>query len=577
MSITFHRVRWKNFLSTGNNFSEIDLDSHNTTLVVGANGHGKSTFMDAICYALYNKSFRKINKPQLINSINGKNCLVEIEFTTGKDTYMVRRGMKPAVFEIFKNGDIVNQDAANRDYQEILEKYILKLTYKSFCQVVILGSASFIPFMQLTTGQRREIIEDLLDIQIFTTMNMLLKDKVSSNQRDILEADYRHDLASEKIKMHEDHMRSVLSNSKDIIDECESKIAKHEEDVASENRIVAELLAEQKGLLRTTSSYETLSKKLGEMGTLRNKIGDRIDRLNDDITFFKDHDDCPTCKQLIDATFKSGVVHSKVLELEEVRTGYDSMVEKYTEAERKVEEMKGILDRISSINIDVNLKTNRIKHIEESIADLKDQIAKVNDRSISYVSDDETLRKLEDELLDVDESRKNLIEMKEIHKVTARILKDDGIKARIIKQYIPVINKLINKYLAAMDFFVQFELDENFNETIKSRFRDVFSYQSFSEGEKTRIDLALLFAWRTVAKLRNSASTNLLILDEVFDGSLDSTGSEDFLNILYSISGEANIFVISHKTDQMKDKFDKVIEFEKRNNFSSIVNGDDEN
>lgn len=571
MSITFHAVRYKNFLSTGNDFTELKLDEVNTTLVVGANGHGKSTFMDAICYALYNKAFRKINKPQLINSINNKNCVVEIEFTTGKDRYLVRRGMKPNIFEIFKNGDLINQEAANRDYQEILEKYILKMTFKSFCQVVILGSASFVPFMQLPAGQRREIIEDLLDIQIFTTMNMLLKDKVNANARELLEVDYKQDLASEKIKMQEDHLRSMLSNTQELIEGLQSKINKHEQEIESDKKIIEEKRREQSALINQTSEYDSLAKKLSEMNSIRSKLNDRLDRINHEVKFFHDHDNCPTCRQIIAETFKAEVISERKEEEKTVSEGIKTITEKLENIEKKVEHMKSILDRISSINLDINMKMSKIKHIEATIRDLNEQIEQANKKNQTYVGDNDILKKLGDELAAIAEEKKKLIETREIHKLVATILKDNGIKARIIKQYVPIINKLINKYLAAMDFFVQFELDENFNETIRSRFRDVFSYASFSEGEKTRIDLALLFAWRAIAKLRNSASTNLLILDEVFDGSLDAQGSDDFLGIIQSVAGEGNIFVISHKTDAMRDKFDRIIEFEKKNNFSRIV------
>lgn len=547
------------------------LDDANTTLVVGANGHGKSTFMDAICYVLYNKAFRKVNKPQLLNSINNKNCVVEIEFTTGKDRYLVRRGMKPGIFEILKNGDLINQEAANRDYQEILEKYILKMTFKSFCQVVILGSASFVPFMQLPTGQRREIIEDLLDIQIFTTMNMLLKDKANANARELLEVDYKQDLASEKIKMQEDHLRSMLTNSQELIEGFQEKIAKHEREIASERTIIDEKRREQSALINQTTDYDSLSRKLSEMSSIRSKLNDRAERIEHDIAFFHDHDNCPTCKQIIDEAFKAEVISGRQAEATSVAEGIAAIGAKLEESEKKVDQMKSILDRISTINLDINMKSSKIKHIESSIRDLNEQIEQATKKNQTYAGDNDALRKLGDELKAIALEKKRLIEVREIHRLVSQVLKDNGIKARIIKQYVPIINKLINKYLAAMDFFVQFELDENFNETIKSRFRDIYSYASFSEGEKTRIDLALLFAWRAIAKLRNSASTNLLILDEVFDGSLDAQGSDDFLGIIQSVSGEGNIFVISHKTDQMKDKFDKIVEFEKKNNFSRIV------
>jgi DNA repair exonuclease SbcCD ATPase subunit len=563
--LVFETVRFKNFLSTGNDFTEITLSSHDTTLIVGGNGHGKSTFMDAVCFALYNKSFRKISKPQLINSINNRNCLVEVEFSSGKDSYLIRRGMRPNVFEIVKNGELINQEASNRDYQEILEKYILKLTFKSFCQVVILGSASFVPFMQLPTGQRREIIEDLLDIQIFTTMNMLLKEKVNANERALLDVDYRLDLTAEKLRMQEEHVRSMLSSSQEMIDSLGEKVEKYRDEIASEERLIAEKRVEQAALIDQTAGHEDLSRTIASMASISSKLTDRAEKLGHDISFFHDNDTCPTCRQAIDEEFRSSTVSSKGKEREEVETALSELTRRREEADARLTSVRRALDRIAR---------SKISGLESSIADLQEQIAKVEERNVAYVADSGSIRLLEEERDVVAAEKKSLIEEREVHRVVGRILKDDGIKSKIIKQYIPIINKLINKYLAAMDFFVQFEIDENFSETIKSRFRDVFTYASFSEGEKTRIDLALLFAWRTIAKLRNSASTNLLILDEVFDGSLDSTGSDDFLNILYSVAGESNIFVISHKTDQMKDKFDRVIEFEKRNNFSRISGGE---
>ena len=569
--IVFHKVRYKNFLSTGNDFTEITLDDHDTTLIVGGNGMGKSSFMDAICYGLYNKAFRKINKPQLVNSINNKNCLVEIEFSVGSDDYIVRRGMKPNIFEIKKNGDLINQEANNRDYQEVLEKYILRLTYKSFCQVVILGSASFVPFMQLPTGQRREIIEDLLDIQIFTIMNMLLKDKSSQNSRDIQEIDYKYDLVSEKIKMHNDHLDSMKTNTDELITEYKFKINKHKQEIETEKSIIESKRIEQGSLLESAKDYDTLANKLSDMSSIRTKLRDKLDRIDHDISFFSEHENCPTCKQAIDELFRSQIVETKTSEHRLVGEGIVSMEHKYLELENKIKVLRKYISDANDLNIDINMKNTKIKYLEQSIKELEQQIESVRNRNDVYVSDNGTLKKLEEELFEVGKDKKDLIEVRDIYRISSMILKDSGIKAKIIKQYIPIINKLINKYLSSMDFFIQFELDENFNETIKSRFRDVFSYASFSEGEKMRIDLSLLFAWRTIAKLRNSASTNLLILDEIFDGSLDATGSDDFLNILYSVAGEANIFVISHKTDQMKDKFDRIIEFEKKNNFSRII------
>jgi len=571
MGLVFHTVRWKNFLSTGNDFSEMKLDDAQTTLVVGANGYGKSTFMDAICYALYNKAFRKINKPQLVNSVNNKHCLVEIEFSSNLDEFIVRRGMKPNVFEIIKNGEMINQEANSRDYQEILEKYILKLTFKSFCQVVILGSASFVPFMQLPTGQRREIIEDLLDIQIFTIMNMLLKDKISSNNGDLLDADYRLEMSNAKIKMQEEYIKNMMTSSEDLIRGFKNRISKYKEEMDIEARILDEKQSELSKILKKTVGEKALASKVNEMSSLINKLSDKKVRLEDEIAFFLNNDGCPTCQQIIDEEFKGKTIVSKKNDLVQIETGIESLKETFEIESERLNEIKRFIDFVSNLNVDISLKSSKIKNIEGSIKDLEEQISKVVERNAEYNYDGDNIRKYEKERDDVAQEKKNLFEYKEIQRVAGTILKDGGIKSRIIRQYIPIINKLINKYLAAMDFFIQFEIDETFSETIKSRFRDVFSYSSFSEGEKTRIDLALLFAWRTIAKLRNSASTNLLILDEVFDGSLDSVGSEDFLNILYSVTGEANIFVISHKTDQLKDKFDRVVEFEKKNNFSRIT------
>lgn len=570
--LVFTSIKWKNFLSTGNDWTEISLSNHGTTCIVGANGSGKSSFSDAITFALYNKPFRKINKPGLVNSINGKNCLVEVEFKNGKDSFLIRRGIRPNIFEIVKNGELVNQEASNRDYQEILENHILKMSFRSFCQVVILGSASFVPFMQLPTGQRREIIEDLLDIQIFTTMNSLLKDKMNTNARDLLDVDYRYDLVTEKLKMQEDHVRSMLTSSEEVKASLNEKIEKYRREIETEQAIIDEKRREQSVLIERTSNHDALTKKVGELSTIRGKLVDKSERIRSEIAFFHDSETCPTCRQAIDESFRKETVSSREGELAQVEDGLERITETRSELETRLEGLRKTLDRVSSINVELNIKASKVRSLESSIKDLEDEVSKVERKSVSYVEDDGTTRELEDERDSVADDRRRLLEVRDVQRVAARILKDDGIKSRIIKQYIPIINKLINKYLASMDFFVQFELDENFNETIRSRFRDAFSYSSFSEGEKARIDLALLFAWRTVAKLRNSASTNLLILDEIFDGSMDAVGSDDFLNILYSVAGETNVFVISHKTDQMKDKFDRIIEFEKRNNFSRIAN-----
>ena len=571
MSLTFNTLRWKNFLSTGNDWTEMQLDGAQTTLIIGENGAGKSTVLDALCFVLFSKPFRKINKPTLINSINRKGCLVEVEFFEGKDEYVVRRGMRPNVFEIVKNGTLMNQDAANKDYQDVLEKYILKLNYKSFCQVVILGSASFVPFMQLPAGHRREIIEDLLDIQIFTTMNLLLKDKISENSRQMVEADHKFNLNNEKIKMHEEHLESMRTSSQEQVKELEDKILGYDEEIAREERIIEEKRREQESLIGQTHDYDKLVRKLSEMNSIHRQLDDKVARLHEEREFFHTHENCPTCEQTIGVHFRETSIQSRDDQVKETNAGIEQILAKQDEIEDRVRQMKSTLDRISSISTDISIRTNKVKGVRKQIDDLHDQIERINHRHSQYSSDNKLLKNLEAELVRIADEKKVLFEEKEIHRLVASVLKDNGIKARIIKQYIPIINKLINKYLAAMDFFVQFELDENFNETIKSRFRDEFSYSSFSEGEKSKIDLALLFTWRTISRLRNSASTNILILDEVFDGSLDGNSSDELLKILIELSNDSNITVISHKTDQLLDKFERVIRFEKKNNFSRIA------
>lgn len=571
MALIFETIKWRNFLSTGNDWNEITLNDAKTTLIIGDNGAGKSTILDALCFSLFGKPFRNIRKPQLLNSVNNKGLLVEVTFTSGKDRFMVTRGMKPNVFIIEKNGVLINQDAAMKDYQEVLEKYILKLNHKSFCQIIILGSASFVPFMQLPAAHRREIIEDMLDIQIFTVMNLLLKDKISTNNRNILDVDYKYELNNEKVRMHEDHLQSLLDNSMEMINEHIRKRDSITTDITSEKFIIEEKKADQANLISTTLNYDKLVKKTSEMNILKNKLNDKINRLNIETEFFQNHDNCPTCHQIIDDAFKRDAVNNNLGIIQETSQGVELISQKHEETERTVKSLKKVLEMVADINLDISIRSNKIKNLERSVTDINEQIDRISKKNTEYSSDNKMLKTLEKELAQIANEKKKLLELREIHKLSAAILKDSGIKSKIIKQYIPIINKLINKYLAAMDFFVQFEIDENFNETIKSRFRDVFSYSSFSEGEKSKIDLALLFTWRTISRLRNSSATNILILDEVFDGSLDSSSSDELLKILIELSNDSNIIVISHKTDQLLDKFDRVIRFEKKNNFSSIA------
>jgi DNA repair exonuclease SbcCD ATPase subunit len=559
-----------NFLSTGNVFTEIQLDKTQTTLIVGENGAGKSTLLDALSFVLYGKPFRKINKPQLLNSINKKDLVVEVEFNIGPSSFKIVRGIKPAVFEVYKDEHLLNQDADQRDYQDVLEKQILKLNHKSFCQVVVLGSASFIPFMQLAAQARREVIEDLLDIQIFSTMNSLLKQKITNNNTSLLVIDKDVELTSEKIKMTQMHNEAMQKNIDEQLDKLRSELRSITDRIEQE-RESAELYDEKiASLTQQIQDKDKLEKKQHNFMSAESVLHAKVERINAEIKFLQNHDDCPTCKQGIEQTFKSNEISNKLLTCSETEKGLAALIEEKIKINDRLSEIASINSKITDLSI------KRITHLNTSKAlftqgkKIANDIEELQKNSSEYhtISALDDLEKMLQEQIDL---KSEHLKDKDAYSAAAIILKDTGIKARIIKQYVPIINKLISKYLAALDFFVMFELDENFNETIKSRFRDDFSYASFSEGEKMRINLAILFTWRAVAKLRNSASTNLLIMDEVLDGSLDSNGTDEFLKILNNLTLDTNTFIISHKIDQMYDKFSSVIKFEKHKNFSRMA------
>jgi len=569
--IYFKYLRWKNFLSTGNVFTELKLDKAKSTLVVGENGAGKSTMLDALSFALYGKPFRKINKPQLMNTINQKGLEVQVEFRVGKKEYMIVRGVKPNKFEIYENDKIINQDAAARDYQEVLEKNILKLNHKSFSQIVVLGSSTFVPFMQLPSMHRREVIEDLLDIQIFSTMNTLLKEKVNTNKSEILDNDYNINLAEEKIKMQNQYIADLKQNTEKRVNEAKVKIAKAEKEKQDYNTLIEDLQTEVNELQESVSDFESLTKKKTKVEQLEYKLQEKIKKLEHDIEFYQDHDNCPVCKQDIEEDFKDQTIEEKEASLKETTSGFNQLKEEWQSINTRIQEIITIQADISSKQSDISNNNSHINALNKIIDSINEDISKIDNTDKSDETDKKKLDTLQKALVKLESYKEELINERSVLDIASMILKDSGIKTRIIKQYIPVMNKLINKYLAAMDFFVDFQLDENFNETIKSRFRDVFSYASFSEGEKMRIDLALLFTWRAVSKLRNSVSTNLLIMDEVFDSSLDNTGTEEFLKILNDLTSDTNVFIISHKGDQLYDKFHSVIRFEKHKNFSRIA------
>ena len=567
--ILFEKLRWKNLLSTGNIFTEVTLNSHQTTLIVGENGAGKSTILDALSFVLFGKPFRKVNKPQLLNTITKKDLVVEVEFSIGRNKYKIIRGIRPNMFEVYQNDVLLNQSAEVRDYQEILEKQILKVNHKSFCQVVVLGSATFQPFMQLSAYARREIIEDLLDLQIFTTMNSLLKDKVSSNNESMIQANAEQKFITEKIELVKKHMLEMQNNNEKIVTEKISLIEETNTKIADLDAKYWALDKKRQELKESAADQESVTKKNKQLAKLKHQIEAKRAMIENDIKFFKDHENCPTCTQSISSEFREKIVHSKSSEIETIDTGLEQLIEQYEQTLARLDKIIEINNTMTSNNMELYKLKNNIDSMIEYRNHLEKEINEINERQ--EYQEDEKITELEQELNDHEFRYNELVEEKNNLAYASALLKDGGIKARIIKQYVPVINKLINKYLSAMDFFVQFELDEEFNETIKSRFRDEFSYASFSEGEKMRINLAILFTWRAVAKLRNSISTNLLIMDEVFDSSLDSNGTEEFLKVINNLTQDSNTFIISHKTDQLYDKFNNVLRFEKHKNFSRIV------
>lgn len=568
--IKFTKLRWKNFLSTGNHFNEINLNSSPNTLFVGKNGSGKSTLLDALCFALFGKTYRKINKPTIINSINGSQGLVEVEFEIGDKQYKIVRGLKPNKFEIYVNNELLNQEAASRDYQEFLENSVLKLNFKSFTQIVILGSASFTPFMQLTAADRRNIIEDLLDIGIFSTMNVLVKAKISNlkevlteNHYNILMVDQKIELQLQNLDDHSEKNKKEIGNKLSLIKETEDNINIMKTDIDLVQKHINSMIG-------TITDKDNLDTRHRKMNTFKSTIESNIIKITKEIAFYNDNDHCPTCKQMIEESFKKDVIEKHNHNINEQKNGLSDLELKIIDANIRLQYIKEIQEKIDKHESEIIKNTSTIKASEKFITRLKDEIAVLENDQTNLHVDNSKLKVMNEEKASLELLKEKYVTERHYYEFASTLLKDTGIKTKIISQYLPVMNKLINKYLASMDSFINFNLDESFNEVIKSRHRDEFSYNNFSEGEKLRIDLAILFTWRQIAKLKNSVNTNLLILDEIFDSSLDVEGTENFLKIMYEIAEDTNVFVISHKNDQLFDKFNTIIKFEKINNFSRI-------
>ena len=568
--LVFRYVRWKNLLSTGNYFTEIKLDNTSNTLVVGENGSGKSTMLDALCFGLFGKPFRSIVKPNLINSINGKDTVVEVEFNAGNKSYKIIRGIKPNIFEIYQDGELLNQDAAARDYQEYLEKFILKMNYKSFTQIVILGSASFTPFMQLSNTDRRAIIEDLLDIQIFSTMNGLVKEKLSNNKDLSIAKKHEIDIDQQKYELKESHIKQLKQNNDEKIDEYQLDIANNSNHIVTLETQTSEHTDKIDTLQADVTSRLDTEQKVKKFNQLETQIETNLSKYKKDVNFFEHNDNCPTCRQTIDKHFKEEEIGNLTNKITECTVGLSQLEIKLLEEQNKLNEISEKQKQIQELQIKIATNTTSITEIKKYIVRIEKHIDELKNTKDISDTEQKQLEELKVKIDEAEKELKELIDEKTYYEVASGLLKDTGIKTKIIKQYLPIINKLVNKYLASLDFFVNFNLDESFKETIKSRHRDEFTYNNFSEGEKQRIDMALMLTWRAVAKLKNSSNTNLLILDEIFDSSLDVNGTDELIKILHMLE-DVNLFVISHKGDILQDKFNHVIKFEKIKNFSRIV------
>jgi len=569
--IVFKSVSWKNFLSTGNSSNKVLLNKSQTTLIIGKNGEGKSTILDALCFSLFGKPFRSINKGQLVNSINGKGCLVEIELSIGTKDYKIVRGIKPNIFEIWCDGIMLNQDAASRDYQKVLEQQILRLNYKTFTQVVILGSASFVPFMQLTPLQRREVIEDILDIRIFSTMNSLLKEKAQETKDAILRIESEIKSAKDKVESQQTIIKTIAEAKTTAIESIVSKISANNDEILSVEGEIESIVSEITALQTSIDDKETVFEDIDKAKSIRSKLLQKIETCEHNTEFFSEHDVCPSCSQDIPEEYKEGIIKDLNSKLLDNNTKIGELETILTNLQSKLSQINEVVGQITTKNIELSTRNSTVTLLNKQIKELEAETQRVKSDTTNIDEEKGKLKDLATNALEKINNKNSLMDQRNLEEVASVLLKDTGIKTAIIREYLPAMNKLINKYLQAMDAYIHFELDESFNESVKSRYRDDFTYASFSEGEKMRIDLAILFTWRQIAKMKNSVNTNLLLLDEIFDSSLDTAGTDYFLNLMNQFGDNTNIFVISHKGDQLFDKFRSVVKFEKRNDFSVIV------
>jgi len=569
--IIFKKIRWKNFLSTGNNFIEIDLNKSQTTLIIGPNGSGKSTLLDALCFSLFNRPFRNIKKEQMVNTINQNDTIVELEFTTGTKQYKIKRGVKPTIFEIYCDGVLLNQEASSIDYQNILEDQILKLNYRAFKQVITLGSSSYQPFMQMKPRHRREVVEEILDIRVLTHMDILTRNQQTDLSSKITEARHQVDIVQSKYDLESRHLKELKSRSLDDIDLKKKNLQKNEQAQKDYLQKIQALDREYKTLEDDIKDREKVEKKLKELSKLETKIEQNLKTHEKNLNFFEENDSCPTCTQKLEPEFrgeKKAYEKGKIITLND---GMKKLVEEITKVEDKITKIDKLSKKMYDIQIEMSKINTSIDGLKKYSDDLHNEILLIENKEEDTSSIEKELEDFKTQLNETRIELDNVTEEKKYVDVIREVLSDRGAKAKIIKKYLPIMNTLINQYLQSMDFFISFHLDEEFNETVKSRFRDTFDYNSFSEGEKMRIDLALVFTWRAIAKMKNSTNTNLMILDEIFDSSLDGQGTDDFFKIIKRMTKE-NIFIISHKGDILFDKFTNIIKFEKEHNFTRLQN-----